>query len=145
MDADRAAIDAVIIDMYAMISGPAGPRDWNRQKACFHPEARQMRTGMGEDGRAWIKIMGLDDYARDTSPFFEANPFYEVETARKVDVLGNMAHAWSVYEARRAPDDATPERRGVNSIQLYKDPHLGWRIMSMIWDNEREGVKVEPF
>jgi hypothetical protein len=104
-----------------------------------------MRTGLGEDGRAWIKIMGLDDYAANTAPFFAANPFYEVEMARKVDVFGNMAHAWSVYEARRAPDDATPERRGINSIQLYKDPDLGWRVISMIWDNEREGVKVEPF
>jgi hypothetical protein len=145
MDADRAAIDAVINEMYAMISGPAGPRDWSRQKACFHPEARQMRTGLGEDSRAWITIMGLDDYAANTAPFFAANPFYEVEMARKVDVFGNMAHAWSVYEARRAPDDATPERRGINSIQLYKDPDLGWRVISMIWDNEREGVKVEPF
>jgi hypothetical protein len=145
MDADHAAIDAVVTEMYAMISGPAGPRDWARQKACFHPEARQMRTGVGEDGRAWIRIMGLDDYAQDTAPFFAANAFYEVETARRTDVFGNMAHVWSVYEARRAPDDATPERRGINSIQLYRDPALGWRIISMIWDNEREGVKVQPF
>lgn len=145
MDADRTAIDAVITEMYAMISGPAGPRDWGRQKACFHPEARQMRTGLDEDGRAWIKIMGPDDYARDTADFFAANPFYEVEMSRRIDLFGNMAHAWSVYEARRAPDDTTPERRGINSIQLYKDPDLGWRIMNMIWDNEREGVKVEAF
>jgi hypothetical protein len=144
MDADQAAIDAVIREMYAIISGPAGPRDWSRQKASFHPQARQMRTGLDEHGRAWIRIMGLDDYAADTAPYFAANAFYEVETARRLDIFGNMAHAWSVYEARRAPDDATPERRGINSIQLYKDPDLGWRIINMIWDNEREGVKVAP-
>jgi hypothetical protein len=33
----------------------------------------------------------------------------------------------------------------VNSIQLYKDETGAWRIISMIWDNERDGVKVAPF
>lgn len=141
---DRAAIDAVLNEMYDMISGPAGPRDWSRQKACFHPEARQMRTGLDAGGRAWIRIMGLDDYSADTSAFFETTAFYEIETGRKVDVFGNMAHAWSIYEARTRLDDAEPERRGINSIQLYKDPDLGWRVISMIWDNERPGLKVPP-
>jgi hypothetical protein len=145
MDADRTAIDAVVTEMYDMISGPAGPRDWDRQKACFHPEARLMRTGVDQDGRAWIRIMDLDGYAANTAPFFAANPFYEVETARRIDLFGNMAHVWSVYEARHAPGDETPERRGINSIQLYRDPDLGWRILSMVWDNEREGVAVAPF
>lgn len=144
MDEDRAAIGSVLDEMYAMISGPAGPRDWSRQKDCFHPQARQMRTGLGEDGRAWIRIMGLDDYAADTSAFFAANDFHEVEMGRKIDIFGNMAHAWSIYEARRRLDDAEPERRGINSIQLYKDPDLGWRIVGMIWDNERPGLSVPP-
>ena len=89
--------------------------------------------------------MSPADYAKDVTAFFEANDFFEVEIARRIDVLGNMAHVWSLYEARTAPDDATPERRGVNSIQLYRDPDLGWRIVSMIWDNERPGVSVAPF
>lgn len=142
---EKAAIGAVIDEMYAMISGPAGPRDWSRQRAVFHPESRQMRTGVDETGRGWIRIMSQEAYEADVTPFFMANPFYEVEIARRLDVLGNMAHAWSLYEARRAPDDAVPERRGINSIQLYKDPDLGWRIISMIWDNERPGVVAAPF
>ena len=31
-----------------------------------------------------------------------------------------MAHVWSNYEARRSPDDTQPERRGINSIQLFR-------------------------
>lgn len=139
---DRAAIGAVIDETYAMISGPAGPRDWSRQANCFHPDARQIRTWIAEDGRAECRIMGLDDYSRDTTPFFAANPFYEVEIGRRIDVFGNMAHVWSAYEARTSPDDGAPERRGINSIQLYKGPARGWRIMAMIWDNEREGVTI---
>ena len=140
--ADLAAIGAAIDEMYAMISGPAGPRDWSRQSNCFHPDARQIRTWIDDDGRPAMKMMGLADYARDTTPFFAANAFYEIETGRRIDLFGNMAHAWSQYEARRSPDDADVERRGINSIQLFKDPERGWRIVSMIWDNERDGVRV---
>jgi hypothetical protein len=86
--------------------------------------------------------MGLADYARDTTPFFAENHFFEIEIARRIDLFGNIAHAWSAYEARAALDDAEPERRGINSIQLFKDPERGWRIMAMIWDNEREGVTL---
>ena len=139
---DRAAIGAVLDEMYAMISGPKGPRDWSRQAHCFHPDARQIRTWIDADGRPASKMMGLADYARDTTPFFAANDFYEVETARRIDLFGNIAHAWSAYEARNALDDAEPERRGINSIQLFRDPDLGWRIMAMIWDNERAGLSV---
>jgi hypothetical protein len=139
---DLEAIGAVVDEMYAMISGPAGPRDWSRQANSFLPEARQIRTWIDADGRPAMKVMGLDDYARDTIPFFAENDFYEVEIGRRIDLFGNIAHVWSAYEARRAPDDAAPERRGINSIQLFRHADLGWRIASMIWDNEREGVRL---
>lgn len=144
-EADRAAIGAAVDEMYAMISGPAGPRDWSRQAKCFHPQARQIRTWVDEAGRPAMKMMGLDDYARETKPFFAANAFYEVEIGRRVDVFGNIAHVWSAYEARTALDDPKPERRGINSIQLFRDPELGWRIIAMLWDNEREGVRIPRF
>jgi len=134
---DEQAIGAVIDEMYDMISGPAGPRDWSRQANCFLPEVRQVRTFIGSDGRAGMTMMGLDEYRENTTPFFAANDFYEVETGRRIDLFGNIAHVWSAYEARHAPDDAEPERRGINSIQLFNHPDLGWRIVHMIWDNER--------
>jgi len=139
---DRAEIAAAVTEMYAMISGPKGPRDWLRQADCFHPEARQIRTWIDAEGRPAAKIMGLVDYARDTTPFFAENDFYEIETSSRIDLFGNIAHVWSAYEARTAIGDSTPERRGINSIQLFRDPERGWRIVSMIWDNEREGVPL---
>lgn len=142
---DRLKIGSVIDRLYAMISGPAGPRDWAAQNDVFHSAARQMRTGSGPDNRSWITIMTPDEYRADTASWFEANAFYEVEIARRIDVLGNMAHVWSLYEARLSPSDEIPERRGINSIQLFRDASNDWRIVSMIWDNEREGVRVETF
>jgi hypothetical protein len=134
---DEEEIGAVVDEMYAMISGPAGPRDWSRQEKCFLPEAVQVRTSVDDRGRPQKKAMLLDEYSRDTQPFFDTNDFFEVETARRIDVFGNIAHVWSAYEARRAPDDAHPERRGLHSIQFFRDPDAGWRIIHMIWDNER--------
>lgn len=138
-DVDLAQIGAAVDEMYAMISGPKGPRDWSRQTRSFHPEARQIRTWIDGDGRSAMKMMGLEDYARDTTPFFAENGFYEVEIGRRIDLFGNIAQVWSAYEARSSFDDETPERRGINSIQLFRDPDRGWRVISMIWDNEREG------
>ena len=134
---DQDAIGAVIDEMYAMISGPAGPRDWSRQANSFLPEARQVRTFVDAEGRPAMLSMGLDEYAANTTLFFANNDFFEVETERRIDLFGNMAHVWSHYEARTAPDDATPERSGVNSIQLFNHPDRGWRIIHMIWDNQR--------
>lgn len=134
---DEQAIGAVIDEMYDMISGPAGPRDWSRQDNCFLPEARQVRTFIDGQGQPGMLSMTLDEYEANTTPFFAANDFYEVETSRRTDVFGNMAHVWSGYEARTAPDAADAERRGINSIQLFRHPELGWRIIHMIWDNAR--------
>ena len=134
---DEQAIGHVIDEMYAMISGPAGPRDWSRQANCFLPEARQVRTFVDEDGKPGMLTMTLDEYSANTTPFFAANDFYEVETSRRIDLFGNIAHVWSAYEARTSLDDATPERSGINSIQLFRHPSHGWRIIHMIWDNQR--------
>lgn len=142
---DRIAIGEAVDEMYAMISGPKGPRDWSRQANCFHPQARQIRTWIDTDGRPACKMMGLEGYATDTTPFFAENDFCEVEIARRIDLFGNIAHVWSAYEARTARGDAEPERRGINSIQLFRDPELGWRIVAMIWDNERAGVALPEF
>ncbi len=138
-------IGAVIDAMYAMISGPKGPRDWAAQARLFHEDARQMRTGLGEDGQPSIRIMDPAAYRADVEPWFAVTDFYEVEIARRIDVFGNMAQVWSAYEARSALEDAVPERRGINSIQLYCEPGGAWRIMSMIWDNERPGLTLPAF
>jgi hypothetical protein len=135
---DEEQIGAAIDEMYAMVSGPAGPRDWSRQANCFLPDATQVRTWVDEPGRPQRLAMSLDAYAANTTPFFADNDFHEVETGRRTDIFGNIAHAWSNYEARRSPEDAAPERRGINSIQLFRDPDHGWRIIHMIWDNERQ-------
>ena len=50
---DEVAIGTAVDAMYAMISGPAGPRDWSTQEAVFHPDCRQIRTGVDAEGKPW--------------------------------------------------------------------------------------------
>ena len=136
-------LDALLDAFYDTISGPAGPRDWSRERDIFHPAARLMRTGVDAGGRPWVRVMSVDDYIADTTPFFAANDFYEIEVARRVERFGNVAQARSVYEARRRPGDPELLKRGVNFIQLYHDGDRWW-LISVLWDNEREGVAVPP-
>lgn len=139
---DTEQIHALILEAYRMVSGPAGPRDWSRQDAVFHEDSRQIRTGVNPDGSMWMRVMGREAYRADTEPFFAANDFYEVELASEIRVFGNIAHAWSQYEARTSLGDVVPERRGINSIQFLKCPDGRWSIIHMIWDNERNGLSL---
>ncbi|MEE2526147.1 hypothetical protein V0U79_07195 [Hyphobacterium sp. HN65] len=139
---DEDEIRDVVREIYAMISGPAGPRDWSRHLDYFHPDCRQIRTGMGDDSQPWAVMMSPDEYRENVTDWFNQTAFYEIELACEVRVFGNMAHAWSSYEARTDLNAPTPERRGINSIQFYKDESGKWRIISMIWDNEREGLSL---
>ena len=101
-----------------------------------------MRTEIAADGRANLRIMDRAQYRENTTPFLDANSFYEVEIDRRVEIFGDIAQVWSAYEARTDPFDKHPERRGINSIQLYRDETGNWRITSMIWDNERAGMEL---
>jgi hypothetical protein len=139
---DFTRLGDVIDAVYATLSGPAGDRDWDFRSEFFHPDAKFVRTGVDEFGASWLKIMSLDEYREEVAPFFKIVPFYEIELERHVEQFGNIAHVWSVYEERRAPEAPVVERRGVNSIQLFRDKDRRWRVLSIAWDNEREGVRL---
>ncbi len=139
---DFTRIADVLDALYDTLSGPAGERDWDARQQFFHPDAKLIRTGVDENGAAWLKIMSLNEYRDDVAFIFRHVPFFEIETERRIEQFGNIAHVWSIYEEKRSPEATEIERRGINSIQLFRDHDRRWRIMSIIWDNEREGVKL---
>ena len=101
----------------------------------------QKRDGPSIKHDIAVPISAIARFVAETDALLAQMDFFEVETGREVRVFGNIAHVWSAYEARHAPGDAVPERRGINSIQLYKGED-GWKIIHMIWDNERDGVPL---
>jgi len=43
--------------LYAVISQPAGERDWESIRHFYHPRATMVRTGIGEDGQPFVLAM----------------------------------------------------------------------------------------
>lgn len=138
--ADVESIDSIIEALYENISGPAGPRDWERERNFFAPEAHLMPTRPRENGRHSIQILGREEYFASRTPFFAEYDFYEKEVSRREERFGHIAHVWSAYEATRTPGGEAI-LRGVNSIQLYHDGDRWW-IVSMVWDNEPTEVPL---
>ena len=139
-NSDAVSIDSVIRAMYETISGAAGqPRQWERDRALHHPKALLIPARQAKGGPAG-GVFSYDEFVASRAPFLEANDFYEIEIARREFRFGAIAHVLSFYEARKAPGGELL-RRGVNSIQLMHDGERWW-VMSVLWDNEREGVRL---
>jgi hypothetical protein len=134
---DVESIEGIVKALYEVISGPAGTRDWERERTLLHPGARLMPTRPGPQGGGTIEVLDCEGYITSRTPFFAANDFHEIETGHRVDRFGNIAQVWSAYEGRRAPGGEILFR-GINSIQLFHDGDRWW-VMSVLWDNEREG------
>lgn len=142
-DAER--VETLVPAIYACISGPAGaPRDWERFRYLHRPEAISLRTVVGPDGRVRAETFDIDAYIANVEPFFARNDFHEIEVAQRVERFGQIAHVWSVYESRPAPDSPLLLKRGANSIQLFHDGARWW-VVSTAWDNEREGLAFDLF
>ncbi|KQN26592.1 hypothetical protein ASE86_10960 [Sphingomonas sp. Leaf33] len=126
---DDAAIDVLVGRVYAAISGPAGPRDWDAFKGLFVPEARLIPVS----GTA-PTVLDIQGYIDRAGAAMAKQGFYESEVARRVERYGNIAHVFSTYESRHAPIEA-PFARGINSFQLVRTP-AGWRVLHIVWQGE---------
>ena len=130
MATDTDAIRDLIAESYRGISGPAGPRDWQRHADCFVDSA-SLRVVHRENGGSSVETLSLVDYQASRGPFFEKTAFFESEVRSDILVSGDIAHAMSEYESRWSPDEP-PFETGVNSIQLVR--LCGeWRIVSIMW------------
>ena len=131
---DVSSPEAIVKAMYDTISGPAGERNWQRERSLFLPGARLIPIGKRIHGNDGLRVLTVDEWIDDVSEFFAENDFWESEITSHVDRFGNMAQVFSTYEARDREDGA-PIGRGINSIQLVFDEERWW-IVSVMWDNE---------
>lgn len=138
--ADVESLDAILFALYDVISGPAGSRDWDRFRSLFVPDARLIPTGRLDDGRWVPRTLSVDGYIDRAGPQFQRQAFYEDELHREVEQFGHIAHVFSTYASRRAPD-AEPFSRGINSIQVFWDGARWW-VVTIMWDAERDGRTI---
>jgi hypothetical protein len=141
---DVASPDTIIKALYDTISGPAGKRNWQRERSLFLPGARLTPIGKRVHGEAGLRVMTVDEWIEDVTPYFSENDFWESEVMRHMDRFGNMIQAFSTYEARERPDGPRIAR-GINSIQLVYHEKRWW-VANMVWDNEtRENPIPDEF
>ena len=135
--ADVSSIDGIMKAVYAVISGDAGaPRDWDRFRGYFHPDARLIPTGKNpQTGVVGARAMTPEDYVKRAAPLFEKEGFHEREVARRVEQYGNIAHVFSTYETFKSAADKKPFMRGINSFQLLNDGKRWW-VVNIYWQAE---------
>lgn len=141
LDQDRRIIREMLRDDYAMLSGPAGPRDYGRVKHYFHPAARLVRTGIGPDGEPFTTVMSVDDHHADVDEKLAKLDFLEEELEHDCEIFGNVARVRSVYRSVYGSGGEARENRGVNFFNLVRE-NGEWKIISVVWDNERDGLSL---
>ena len=127
--------------IYAVVSSPPGERDWEGIRDFYHPDARLVRTGVDETGAVYASVFSFDEYVADVEQKLADVAFSEVEIAHDVTIVGNVAQLASVYEFTLETGGERLDGRGVNFFTLASDGN-DWRIMSIVWDNERSGVSL---
>ena len=128
--------EAILAAVYSVISGPQGqPRDWDRMRSLFIPDARLIPTVPGDAGHTDAVVLTVDGYIARASSRMATMGFYETSVHNVTEQYGNIVQVWSTYESRHAPTDAKPFARGINSFQILKDGDRYW-IVNIFWDAE---------
>lgn len=142
---DFSTIDGLINALYSCISGPDGGQDWERDALIYHPSALITRTRI-ENDKPIAYCFDFPGFRDATIPMLAGRSFYESETARETRIFGQIAHVFSAYEAKETPESPNVLFRGINMMHLWHDGEIGhhgrWWVMSIIWDNEREGNSI---
>jgi hypothetical protein len=128
------SIDHIIAAVYDVISGPAGPRDWDRFRSFFYPGARMIPSRRDDKGAVSARVSSPDEYATRAQDFFSKEGFFENSVANHVEEWDHIAHVWSTYESRHAKGEK-PFARGINSFQLINDGSRWW-ILTIYWEAE---------
>jgi len=138
--ADGDSIDSLVHAVYDVISGPAGPRDWDRFRKLFAEGARLIPMRKNAAGETAPVALTPEQFIERVSANTAKQGFFEHEIGRRVDSFGDIAHVFSTYESRRAPEEK-PFTRGINSFQLVRSGG-SWRVVTILWDSERDGNPI---
>ncbi|MDB5246922.1 MAG: peptidase domain protein [Segetibacter sp.] len=137
---DVSSIDAIVKATYEVISGPAGPRNWDRFSSLFLPEAKMGATVTSPAGQEQFRSFTPNEYRKLNAPFFTQSAFYEEELKRNVSEFGNMATVASSYQFKFDPAGKV-EQRGINYFTLAKAGGRWW-IVNLSWQDEDEKNKL---
>jgi hypothetical protein len=136
----KESIDRLTATFFGLLSnGGVGPVSLSPMREIFIPEARI------------IKAVGPLPEIYTVADFFEPRErllndgtlvnFEEHEEAEATSIVGNVAQRLSLYGKSGVLHGKPFEVRGVNMMHFVSMPQ-GWRMCSLIWDDERAGVSL---
>jgi hypothetical protein len=136
-------LDQLIAATDAAVSGP-GNQDRTCFRALFAPDARLIPIRIAPDGTATPHILTVQDWIDAVAKRGSAT-FIEKQIKVRIETWAHIAHLWSAYETRSAPDATSPEGklmdRGINSIQAIFDGKQ-WHIIEITWQAENPSDPV---
>lgn len=141
MSGQETGFQALTRRLYEVVSARGGSRDWESIRNLYHPRATLVRTGLNEDGESFVKAMSFDEYVQNATEMLDGVHFEEVEVHQDVTEFGNVARLASVYEYSFSSAAEQRNGRGVNFFNLVNEGD-GWKVMSIVWDNERPGLSL---
>lgn len=136
---DVAEIDGIINALYDVISGPAGPRNWERFRSLFTPGAFMGATVPAGGGTTKFVTFTPEEYVSKNAATFLHDAFMEKELARTTHQYGGVAQVFTTYEFDLG--NGKMKARGINSVQLVKEQGRWW-IASIVWQEENPSLPI---
>ncbi|MBS0296176.1 MAG: hypothetical protein JSR45_07690 [Proteobacteria bacterium] len=131
---DVSSDQRIVLAVYETISGPAGPRDWNRLRSLMAPGARFIVTSPNPDGGMRTRVLTTEDYIGRAGPLMLKEGFYEHGVIGQGSSFSHISSIASPYESRHAMGEK-PFARGINHFELVSDGKRWW-IATISWEAE---------
>ena len=95
---------------------------------------------------AWVALVtaGLLEFIAPREKLLNSGSlvdFEEREIRETTRIFGDVAQRFSHYRKSGVLDGTPFETHGMKSLQFVRTQD-GWRISSLIWDDEREGLEI---
>jgi GNAT superfamily N-acetyltransferase len=141
-DAAKAEIDGLADSFFALFSNRDGAPDLERIFDLFVPDGVIAKC-TGPDP----EISTLHEFIEPRQTLLTSGSltdFSESETSERTHIFGNIAQRLGTYQKSGNLTGAPYTTRGVKTFQFVRT-RAGWRILSVTWDDEREGLAIEEF
>ena len=135
------SVNGIMAALYDVLSGdPGTPRNWDRFRNLFIPEARLIPTVKSKEGSLGYRVISPEEYIELFSTRITGG-FFERELHAVTESYGAIVHIFSTYESYRSESDEKPFARGINSIQLLNDGNRWW-IINIYWVGESQSNPI---
>ncbi len=139
---DRAAIEGIVRTFFgAFTSGADHIARLDALRQVFLPEAVIVRTCGGVPA-----VYGVDSFIAPRRKLLSDGTltgFREWELRGHTEIFGDIAHHFCSYAKAGVQNGAAFTGRGMKTIQFVRMP-TGWRISAVAWDDERDGLAIDP-